>query len=61
MAEKTQRSITVDAPSSQVMDVIADFDAYPSWVSAASPSALLRWGERWGELIALDLKEEVWG
>lgn len=35
MAEKTQRSITVDAPSARVMDVIADFDAYPSWVSAA--------------------------
>ncbi|MET0197101.1 MULTISPECIES: SRPBCC family protein [Nocardiaceae] len=35
MAERTQRSITVDAPSAQVMDVIADFDAYPSWVSAA--------------------------
>nr|WP_314141439.1 SRPBCC family protein [uncultured Rhodococcus sp.] len=35
MAEKTQRSILVEAPPSRVMDVIADFDAYPTWVSAA--------------------------
>lgn len=44
MAEKTQRSITVDAPSSQVMDVIADFDAYPSWVSAAKSVEVLATG-----------------
>lgn len=44
MAEKTQRSITVDAPSTQVMDVIADFDAYPSWVSAAKSVEVLETG-----------------
>ncbi len=44
MAEKTQRSITVDAPSAQVMDVIADFDAYPSWVSAAKSVEVLATG-----------------
>ncbi|MBY6411382.1 SRPBCC family protein [Rhodococcus sp. BP-252] len=44
MAEKTQRSITVDAPSAQVMDVIADFDAYPSWVSAAKSVEVLEVG-----------------
>ncbi len=44
MAEKTQRSITVDAPSSQVMDVIADFGAYPSWVSAAKSVEVLATG-----------------
>ena len=31
MAEQTTSSITVDAPASAVMDVIADFDAYPHW------------------------------
>jgi ribosome-associated toxin RatA of RatAB toxin-antitoxin module len=31
MAEQTTSSITVDAPASAVMDVIADFDAYPEW------------------------------
>ncbi|MBY4129820.1 SRPBCC family protein [Rhodococcus fascians] len=41
MAEKTQRSIVVEAPPSQVMDVIADFDAYPTWVSAAKSVEVL--------------------
>ncbi|MGA9872423.1 MAG: SRPBCC family protein [Rhodococcus sp. (in: high G+C Gram-positive bacteria)] len=44
MAEKTQRSITIDAPSARVMDVIADFDAYPSWVSAAKSVEVLQVG-----------------
>ncbi|WP_241386152.1 SRPBCC family protein [Rhodococcus sp. CH91] len=35
MAEKTKRSITIDAPAERVMEVIADFDAYPTWVEAA--------------------------
>ena len=44
MAERTQRSITVDAPSTRVMDVIADFDAYPTWVSAAKSVEVLATG-----------------
>ncbi|MCH1868228.1 SRPBCC family protein [Nocardioides sp. CFH 31398] len=31
MAEQTTSSIVVDAPPAQVMDVIADFEAYPEW------------------------------
>ena len=31
MADQTTSSITVDAPASAVMDVIADFEAYPQW------------------------------
>jgi ribosome-associated toxin RatA of RatAB toxin-antitoxin module len=31
MADKTSSSITIDAPAAQVMDVIADFPAYPEW------------------------------
>ncbi|NYG58025.1 ribosome-associated toxin RatA of RatAB toxin-antitoxin module [Nocardioides daedukensis] len=31
MAEQTSSSIVVDAPPSAVMDVIADFPAYPLW------------------------------
>lgn len=41
MAEKTQRSIVVEASPSRVMDVIADFDAYPTWVSAAKSVEVL--------------------
>ncbi|MDT0201207.1 SRPBCC family protein [Nocardioides sp. AE5] len=31
MAEQTSSSIVVDAPPAAVMDVIADFPAYPAW------------------------------
>ncbi|MBM7242248.1 SRPBCC family protein [Rhodococcus fascians] len=44
MAEKTQRSIVIEAPPSRVMDVIADFDAYPTWVSAAKSVEVLEVG-----------------
>lgn len=33
MAEQTTSSIVVDAPASEVMDVIADFESYPSWAT----------------------------
>ena len=35
MADQSTQSITVDAPASEVMAVIADFPAYPQWVAAA--------------------------
>lgn len=41
MAEKTKRSITIDAPAEQVMGVIADFDSYPAWVEAAKSVEVL--------------------
>ncbi|MGU3434077.1 SRPBCC family protein [Actinomycetes bacterium M1A6_2h] len=41
MAEQTKRSIVVDASSDKVMDVIADFTAYPEWVSAAKSVEVL--------------------
>jgi uncharacterized membrane protein len=41
MAEQTKRSIVVDASSDKVMDVIADFPAYPDWVSAAKSVEVL--------------------
>ena len=31
MAEKTSSSITINAPAGRIMDVIADFPAYPQW------------------------------
>jgi ribosome-associated toxin RatA of RatAB toxin-antitoxin module len=31
MAEQTTSSIVIDAPPSEVMRVIADFDSYPEW------------------------------
>jgi ribosome-associated toxin RatA of RatAB toxin-antitoxin module len=35
MAEQSTQSIVVSAPASDVMAVIADFEAYPQWVGAA--------------------------
>jgi ribosome-associated toxin RatA of RatAB toxin-antitoxin module len=35
MADQSTQSIVIEAPASDVMAVIADFDAYPQWVSAA--------------------------
>lgn len=35
MPEKTRGLINIDAPAASVMDVIADFERYPEWVSAA--------------------------
>ena len=34
MAERTESSITIDAPPRDVMEVIADFEAYPQWTGA---------------------------
>jgi ribosome-associated toxin RatA of RatAB toxin-antitoxin module len=34
MAERTESSISVDAAPAEVMDVIADFAAYPEWTGA---------------------------
>ena len=36
MADQTTSSIVVDAPPSQVMDVIADFPAYPTWAKGVT-------------------------
>ena len=33
MAEQTTSSIVIDAPASAVMDVIADFESYPTWAT----------------------------
>ncbi|MFF2087557.1 SRPBCC family protein [Nocardia sp. NPDC058176] len=41
MADRTQRSIVIEAPSKQVMAVIADLESYPEWVSAAQSVEVL--------------------
>ncbi|MEU7769379.1 SRPBCC family protein [Nocardia sp. NPDC049190] len=44
MADRTQRSIIIEAPSQQVMAVIADLESYPEWVSAAKSVEVLEKG-----------------
>jgi uncharacterized membrane protein len=41
MADRTQRSIIIDAPSDRVMAVIADLESYPEWVAAARSVEIL--------------------
>lgn len=33
MAERTEGSITIDAPPGKIMEVIADFESYPEWAN----------------------------
>ncbi|MGY1747391.1 SRPBCC family protein [Blastococcus sp. SYSU D00695] len=44
MADQSTQSIVVDAPAADVMAVIADFDAYPTWVAAAKRVEVLEAG-----------------
>jgi uncharacterized membrane protein len=45
MADQSTQSIVVDAPSSDVMAVIADFPSYPEWVAAAKRVEVVQDGE----------------
>jgi uncharacterized membrane protein len=44
MADQSTQSIVIDAPAAEVMAVIADFPAYPTWVSAAKQVEVLETG-----------------
>ena len=44
MADQSTQSITVAAPPSDVMAVIADFPSYPEWVAAAKQVDVLETG-----------------
>ena len=45
MAEQTSSSIVIDAPPAAVMDVIADFAAYPDWAKGVKQATVLAEGE----------------
>ncbi|MAU81178.1 SRPBCC family protein [Gordonia sp. Z-3] len=44
MADHTERSIVINADASDIMAVIADFDHYPDWVSAAREVEVIETG-----------------
>jgi uncharacterized membrane protein len=44
MADQSTQSIVVEAPAADVMAVIADFDAYPTWVASAKRVEVLETG-----------------
>jgi ribosome-associated toxin RatA of RatAB toxin-antitoxin module len=41
MAEKTSSALTIDAPPGRIMDVIADFPAYPEWAQGMHVAEVL--------------------
>ena len=41
MADRTRSSVVVAAPPEQVLDVIADFEAYPQWTGAVQAAEIL--------------------
>jgi carbon monoxide dehydrogenase subunit G len=45
MSDQSTQSIVIDAPAADVMAVIADFDAYPQWVSAAKQVEVVETGD----------------
>ena len=44
MADQTTSSIVVDAPAADVMDVIADFAAYPQWAKGVTKAEVVAEG-----------------
>jgi len=44
MADQTTSSIVIDAPPAEVMAVIADFPAYPTWVQGMKQVEVVDWG-----------------
>jgi ribosome-associated toxin RatA of RatAB toxin-antitoxin module len=46
MADQATSSITIDATRSAVMDVIADFEAYPEWAGFVKQAEVLDAGSR---------------
>jgi carbon monoxide dehydrogenase subunit G len=44
MADKTSSTMTIEAPRSVIMAVIADFGAYPQWASGVRAAAVLQTG-----------------
>jgi len=45
MAEQTSSSIDIDAPPAAVMDVIADFAAYPDWAKGVKQATVRAEGD----------------
>ncbi|MBO0839869.1 MAG: SRPBCC family protein [Sciscionella sp.] len=44
MADESTQSIVIDAPAAKIMDVIADFPAYPQWAKAVKSTEVLSTG-----------------
>ena len=56
MADSTRSTITIDAPPSEIIDVIADLEAYPEWVKDMKDVEILSEdGDGWPDRARLTL------
>jgi len=52
MADRTESSIVIDAPPGEVLDVIADFEAYPEWAGEVKDATVLaEEGDGWADQV----------
>ena len=56
MADRTESSIVIDAPPGEVLDVIADFEAYPEWAGEVKDvTVLAEEGDGWADQVQFTL------
>ncbi|WP_404387203.1 SRPBCC family protein [Humibacillus xanthopallidus] len=56
MADRTESSIVIDAPPGEVLDVIADFEAYPEWAGEVKAVRVLaEEGDGWADQVEFTL------
>jgi ribosome-associated toxin RatA of RatAB toxin-antitoxin module len=60
MADRTESSIVVDAAPGAVLDVIADFDAYPEWTGAVQEAQVVEeYEDGWASQVRFTLDAGV--
>lgn len=60
MADRTESSIVIDAPPGAVLDVIADFPAYPTWATEVTTVTVLsEEGDGWADQVEFTLDAGV--
>jgi ribosome-associated toxin RatA of RatAB toxin-antitoxin module len=60
MADRTESSIVVDAAPGDVLDVIADFDAYPEWTGAVQEADVVEeYEDGWASQVRFTLDAGV--
>jgi carbon monoxide dehydrogenase subunit G len=57
MAERTEGSIEVAAPPTKIMDVIADFPAYPEWAGVKSAEVLEADPDGWPTRVKMSVSQ----
>lgn len=59
MPGQTSSSVAIDAEPDAVMAVIADFDAYPTWVDSMERATVLRETDGWADEVEMVLAHRL--